>query len=124
MIRRILNWLILAPVALIAVVMAVANRAPVSVSFDPFNRDNAAASVVLPLFALVFVCLILGVVLGGVAVWFRQGQHRRRARKAEHELAIANEETQRLRSELARIGGTAPEPQSSGPLAFFTRPAA
>lgn len=124
MVKRILNWLVLAPIALIVVVMAVANRGPVAVSFDPFNRDNAAASVVLPLFALVFVCLIIGVIIGGVAVWLRQATHRRRARRAEADLATSQDEVQRLRAELSRLGAPAPEAASGGPLSFFTRPAA
>ncbi|MFZ3224205.1 MAG: DUF1049 domain-containing protein, partial [Xanthobacteraceae bacterium] len=57
----------------ILIAFAVANRQAVTVSFDPFNTANPAASVALPLFALVIVLLIAGVVIGGSASWLRHG---------------------------------------------------
>ena len=42
-------------------------------------------SVTLPLFALIIVLLILGVVIGGIAAWLRQGKWRRTARRLERE---------------------------------------
>ena len=43
----------------------------------------------LPLFALIIVLLIVGVVIGGVAAWLRQGNWRRAARRLERELRRA-----------------------------------
>jgi uncharacterized integral membrane protein len=120
MIRRIVNWLILAPVAVLAVILAVANRTPVSVSLDPFARAASTFSFQVPLFAVVFLSMILGVVIGGIAVWWRQGRYRKRARQAEADAAAARAEAERLRAELGRNGA----PETGGPLAFFSRPAA
>ncbi|QCI66656.1 LapA family protein [Phreatobacter stygius] len=123
MIKRIVNWLVLAPIAIVAVVLAVANRAPVTFSFDPFSRDLSAASLTMPLFVLVLASVALGVVIGGTVSWWKQGVHRRHARKAEQELDSARAEIELLRNEIAKNGGTPPAPHG-GPLSFFGRSAA
>lgn len=121
MLRRVVKWLLLAPVALIAVVLAVANRTPVTLSLDPLARETSAFSVSVPLFAVVFVAVILGVVIGGTAVWWKQGRYRKRCRLAESELSSARSDVERLRAELGR--GEQPG-APGGPLAFLNRPAA
>jgi len=64
------------------VVLAVANRAPVTLVLDPFGADPAMV-LTLPLYALVFAALAAGVVIGGLAVSLgRRGGRGRRARKA------------------------------------------
>ena len=65
--RKIVAALILVPLAIVIIAFAVANRQVVTVSLDPFSAERPAASLTLPLFALVIVLLILGVVIGGVA---------------------------------------------------------
>ena len=102
--RKILAALILVPLAIVIIAFAVANRAPVTVSLDPFSSDQPAASVTLPLFALVIVLLVVGVLIGGVASWLRHGKWRRAARRLEREAA-------RLRDEIdahKRVAGAAP----------------
>ena len=85
--RKIAAVLILVPLGIVLVALAVANRAAVTVSFDPFNPQHPAASVTLPLFALIIVLVIVGVVLGGCASWLRHGRWRRAARRLERDLA-------------------------------------
>ena len=66
------NWawaLIVAPISLVVIVFAVANRQPVTLSFDPFSSDAPALAVTMPLFWLLFAALAIGIVLGGVATW-------------------------------------------------------
>jgi uncharacterized integral membrane protein len=122
MLRRVVNWLFLAPVALVAIVLAVANRTPVTLSVDPFARGSSALSVTVPLFAVVFLAMILGVIIGGAAVWWKQGRYRKRCRLAESELSAARSDVERLRNELGR--GEPPAGASGGALAFLNRPAA
>jgi hypothetical protein len=55
------------------------------VSLDPFSAERPAASLTLPLLALVIALLILGVVVGGMAARLRQAQWRRTARRLERE---------------------------------------
>src|SRR3954453_20669194 len=75
--------LIVIPLGLLFVVFAVANRHFVTLSFDPFNTRDPSISVTMPLFAVIIVVAILGVVAGGTATWFRQRHWRRAARLHE-----------------------------------------
>ena len=86
MFRRIVAALILLPLAILIIAFAVANRQVVTVSLDPFSSSEPAAAVTLPLFVLVIVLLIAGVVVGGVAAWLGQGRWRRAARRLEREV--------------------------------------
>ena len=84
-----IRFLKVALAALASVVLlgfAFANRDFVTVSFDPFaSRDNAALSIAAPLFAVVIVAAMLGVVAGAFATWLSQGRHRRSARQSRRE---------------------------------------
>jgi uncharacterized integral membrane protein len=103
-IRKIVAALILVPLAVVIIAFAVANRQPVTVSLDPFSSDQPAASLTLPLFALVIMLLVGGVLIGGAASWLRHGKWRRAARRLERDL-------DRLRAELdlhKRVSGRAP----------------
>jgi uncharacterized integral membrane protein len=96
--RKIIAVLILVPLAIILTAFAVANRHLVTVSLDPFNPSAPAASVTLPLFALVFVLLILGVLIGGTAGWLRHGGRRRAVQRLERDLAALHAEVQVLKT--------------------------
>ena len=50
-----------------------------------FNPLALATYAALPLFVVIFAALILGVLIGGVAAWLRQGKWRRAVRKLETE---------------------------------------
>jgi uncharacterized integral membrane protein len=86
--RKVVAVLILVPLAIVIIAFAVANRQAVTLSLDPFSADAPAAALTLPLFALVIVLLILGVVIGGVAAWLRHSKWRRVARRLEREVAV------------------------------------
>jgi uncharacterized integral membrane protein len=85
MFRKIVSALVLVPLALLLIIFAVANRQVVTVSFDPFNTADPALSVSLPLFVLLIITAILGVVAGGAGTWFRQRRWRKAARRFEAE---------------------------------------
>src|SRR3954466_9811590 len=97
MLRKIISALIVIPAALLIVLFAVANRAPVRVSLDPFTGDPPMFGVSVPLFLLVLLVLVLGVILGGVSAWMGQSRWRRRARRLASELKVSRAETQRVR---------------------------
>lgn len=94
--RKFLTVLVVVPIGVIFLVFAIANRQMVTVSFDPFNANNPAVGLTLPLFLVIIVMAILGVVAGGVATWVRQRHWRRAARQSEAE-------TREARAELARL---------------------
>lgn len=105
MLRKILTAVVVIPLALILIVFAVANRHAATVSLDPFASNEPAISVTLPLFALIFLVLIVGVLIGGAATWLRQGRWRWAARRLEAEL-------RNLRAKIAAIeGGQEPSAQ-------------
>jgi uncharacterized integral membrane protein len=79
---RFIKYLVLAIVAIILLLFAFANRQFVTVSFDPFETSAGAAfAIAAPLFAVVIVFAMLGVVAGSFATWMSQGRHRRAARR-------------------------------------------
>ncbi|RST80376.1 LapA family protein [Aquibium carbonis] len=86
MLNRIIVVVIFVPVAILLVALAVANRQMTSFTFDPFNPGNAALSVQMPLFVMLFLALILGMVIGGVAAWLKQGRYRKEARTRRREV--------------------------------------
>ena len=63
---------LLVPAAVIAAVIAVANRGDVRLSLDPFSDTHPALVLQMPLFVLVFLAVLLGVLLGGLAVALRR----------------------------------------------------
>src|SRR3954465_10658801 len=96
--RKFLTALIVIPLGLLFVVFAVANRHFVTVSFDPFNARDPSVATAIPLFVLIIVVAILGVLAGGIATWIRQGYWRRSARQYESEARQAKAELAGLRA--------------------------
>ena len=90
MLRRIVWLLIALPAGLLLVTLAVVNRHEVRLVLDPL---------VLPFYAYLFVVLLLGVVLGGTAVWVTQGRWRRSARMHGKSAARWHAEADRLTRE-------------------------
>jgi uncharacterized integral membrane protein len=97
MVRKIVSAIILVPLLFLIVGFAVANRQLVRISFDPFDQSHPAASVTLPLFIMLFVFVIVGVLVGGVASWMRQGPWRRAARRLDAEVRALHTELETMR---------------------------
>jgi len=108
--KTFLKWLVLAPLLVVVLVFAVVNRGVVTVSFDPFGGASSGLSMSAPLFVVLFVTAIIGVIVGGVAAWFEQGRHRRAARELRAELARLRAEGEhfRLHAPLARLNEDRP----------------
>ncbi|WP_173934467.1 LapA family protein [Chelativorans sp. Marseille-P2723] len=105
MLQRIVAVIIILPLAIILIALAVANRAAVPFTIDPFNPGNPALTVELPLFVFLFIALILGVIIGGVVTWFRQGRYRRIARERVREAKTLPATEERSRAALAPPSG-------------------
>src|SRR5436309_13381205 len=99
--RKFFKALVLIPLGLIFVVFAVANRHLVTVSFDPFNSTDPSLAITLPLFVVLIVVAMAGVVAGGTATWFRQRHWRRAARQHEADARQARSQTADLRAAAA-----------------------
>ncbi len=95
--RRIINWVVGLPIAVIVIAFCVANRQWIEISFDPFSRQSPFATMFMPLWALFFIGIFFGMIAGWIACWFAQSKWRKAAREARVDLARAQEEAQRLR---------------------------
>lgn len=87
MLNRFVIVAIFVPLAIILIALAVANRGPVSFTVDPFNPGNPALTVELPLFVLLFATAGLGLIVGSLVTWWKQGRYRKLARQREQEIA-------------------------------------
>ena len=101
MFRKVVTAIIVVPLAIVIVAFAVANRQVVTVSFDPFSSASPAYAASLPLFVLIFVLVILGVIIGGVAAWLRQAAWRRTARRLDADVRTLHQELEAMRRRAA-----------------------
>ena len=113
--RKFLTGVVLIPLGLIFIDFAVANRHLVTVSFDPFGSGDTAFDLPpVPLFAIIITAIIVGVVAGGSATWFRQRRWRRAARQHEADARQARAQLAELRTDAMTPSALTPsryEPQ-------------
>jgi uncharacterized integral membrane protein len=121
LLRKIVAAIVLVPLAIIIIAFAVANRQVATVSLDPFSAEHPAASLTLPLFALVIVLLVIGVLIGGIAAWLRQSKWRRTARRLEREIADLHLEMEALKR-TAGIPGSSVNSPAEVPQRLQLRP--
>lgn len=105
---RFLKALVLLPVAIVVVLLAVANRGPVTLSLDPFSPDVPEIATTVPLYAVIFAAVASGIVIGGVATWLAQAKHRRARRQYGREMRHLKHETERLRAQQAPAASNVP----------------
>ncbi|MCW2957105.1 MAG: Permease of the major facilitator superfamily [Thermoleophilia bacterium] len=99
MVKRIVGWIVLVPLCVALIVFALANRQLVVVNFNPFMPVDmlTAPGFGVPLFIVLFVALLTGVLLGGVATWFAQGSVRRDKRHWRREAERLSHDMEELR---------------------------
>ena len=78
--RRFLVLFVLLPIAIVVILLSVANRGSVTFSLDPFGGLAPGWSASGPLYVFLFAAVAVGIVIGGVATWLRQGRWRQAAR--------------------------------------------
>lgn len=111
--RRLIFWILLIPAVAAFGTFALNNRALVALDLWPFG-----VLVELPVYLALALALGVGAVLGGVASWVSSARTRRKAKSsnyegevAKRELAQANNNTERLESELAALRSQARQPR-------------
>lgn len=102
MLRRIVWLVITAPIALLLVTLAVANRHSVRLILDPFRPADPVIFISLPFYVYLLGALLVGVALGGAATWLTQSRWRRSARRRGVEAERWHAEADRLRGDRAR----------------------
>ena len=100
--RRFLILFVLVPMAIVVVVLSVANRDPITLQLDPFG-DPPLWSLTLPLYLLLFATFGLGALMGGIAAWLRQSKWRRTARSERARVVELRQELERLRQKTATL---------------------
>lgn len=106
MLKRIVWLLIALPAGLLLVTLAVVNRHEVRLVLDPFRPENPVISLALPFYVYLFVAMLVGVVLGGTAVWLTQARWRRTAREQGRAAARWHAEADRLTRERDAVAAT------------------
>lgn len=111
MVNRVVGWLVLVPLCGLFIVFALANRHLVSVNLNPFvaPQDAVSSGYGIPLFVVLYVVLLIGVLLGGIASWFAQGAHRRNERHWRRE---ATQLSQELEAQRRKAGNAPSSPMS------------
>lgn len=97
--KRILNWVVGLPLAVIGIGFAVANRDWVTVSFDPVNRVHPFATLSLPLWGVLFAGVFIGILAGWFVAWRGNARHRRASREARIELIRTQQAHEREKRE-------------------------
>src|SRR5690349_79637 len=101
MIRKLVAAFVLIPLAIVIVLLAMANRQAVTISLDPFLADPPALALTQPLFLVLLGAVIIVTVIGGTAAWLKQGKWRRIARAERAEAHDLRGENLGLRERLA-----------------------
>ncbi|MEL6783257.1 MAG: LapA family protein [Pseudomonadota bacterium] len=93
--KKFLLLLLLVPLGIVILALAVANRQSVPLSLPP---ELGFAPVQVPLFALLFVTLLVGMVVGSCATWAKQGKYRKQASQQKTEAKILAHEAQKQKA--------------------------
>ena len=100
---RFIKLIVLVPIAIVLVLLSVANRHFVTLALNPFRPDDTLLSISLPLFVFLFIALMAGVILGSLVTWFAQGKYRKQARDEAHEARKWREEAGKQRTRVEEI---------------------
>ena len=95
---RLILWLVVLLLAVYSAFFAVNNRGSLTLDFDPVPY-----SLDLPIFAGVLGAILIGLIVGGVAAWLRQGKWRRETRKLRRDVRGLEAELEQIRAQAAAI---------------------
>ena len=84
------------------------NRQAVTLALNPFDPADSVLSITLPFFVFIFASLIIGMIIGSMATWFKQGKHRKRARVNANEAIKWHTEADREKAKAKQIAAALP----------------
>ncbi len=96
--KKLINLIILVPLAIVLIILCVANRQSATLALNPFRPEDSVLSFTAPFFVFLFLAVIFGVLLGSAATWFSQGKHRKRARAEAKEAVRWHDEANRQKA--------------------------
>ena len=95
--KQLFKFLFLVPVALVVLALSVANRHLVNIYLDPFaGASPEGTQISVPLYIIMLLAALAGIIVGGVTTWLEQGKYRRAARRARSEAESLRTENARL----------------------------
>jgi uncharacterized integral membrane protein len=89
-IKKIASLVVFVPLAIILIVLCVANRQTVTLALNPFQPQDPVLSVDGPFFVYLFLAIIFGMLIGSAVTWVAQAKYRKQAR-TEARAAICRE---------------------------------
>lgn len=92
---RLKTLFITLPVALVLVLLAIANRQSVTLSFDPLSSEPVFA-LQMPLFLALFASLLVGLLVGGLVAWASGFRRRRVLIRDKRDLARSLQQAQQV----------------------------
>ena len=98
---RYIRYLVLAAIAIVLITVAIANREPLTVRLLPEPLEGLFGfswQITLPIFVVLLLAVLFGVILGFVWEWVREHGHRSEASRQARE-------RRRLEREVARLKG-------------------
>lgn len=84
---KLLRWIVLPPIVLLVMALAVANRGSVTFSLDPFDSISPSIGLEVPLFLIVLISVLVGILIGGMGAWT---QAKRKAARSKASLPETN----------------------------------
>ena len=100
---RFIKYLLLAIILIAIVVLAVANRGPVTLHLLPDGLSMfGQRSIELPMHLVGLALILTGMILGYIFEWLREHKHRRRAALKAREAAELDREVKTLRKAQAK----------------------
>jgi len=96
--KKIFSWIVVLPIAIIVVLFSVSNRDSFGFTLWPLPFV-----VELPVFIVVLLSALLGVIWGGLVAWLSAGKSRRQARINARQLESEQRENKRLSSRITAL---------------------
>jgi hypothetical protein len=98
--RKLILGLVIVPLGVLLIALAVVNRKPAELILDPFGGTEPSLSFSAPFFLFLLGAFALGLVVGGLATWFKQGKWRKTARAQRRETDQWHTKADQLEKEL------------------------
>lgn len=100
--KKLFNLIILLPLAVVLIVLCVANRQSITLALNPFQPADSVLAFTAPFFVFLFGALIVGVVLGSFITWISQGSYRILAKRKVKEDEVLRRSASAREEELQR----------------------
>lgn len=108
---RYVRYFILGVLALVLIMIAVANRQVVTVQLEPFGLGSPFPQPIdMPLFIVIFVSALGGLIAGFLIEWIRERKHRREVFNQQREANDLRKEVRRLADKVSKTDKDAMSP--------------